>query len=359
MVRILYAGENWYGSCARACCFALRRLGCDVTDVDVQTYFPQGRSLLTRAASRALLPGLRRDYNEALLRAARVARPHFLLAFKGAEIHADTLRRLRADGVRLYNYYPDTSAFAHGSLLEGALPEYDCVFATKRFWIDDVRRRVALRATRFLPHGYDPELHRPPADGPDPRFGDDVCVIATHTQAKEEVLAGLAAALPGVGLAVWGNGWKERCRSAALRPFVRGEALVGSSYPRAIASAAINLALMSGRVEGASQGDETTTRTYEIPACGGFMLHERTPELAELFEEGREVACFGSVDELAAKIEHYLAHPAERRAIAAAGRARCVPAYAYDERMREILAWHDAATSASPARAGEAEPAAV
>ena len=39
MLRILFLGENWYGSCARACCYALRRLGCDVTDIDVQTFF--------------------------------------------------------------------------------------------------------------------------------------------------------------------------------------------------------------------------------------------------------------------------------------------------------------------------------
>jgi spore maturation protein CgeB len=86
--------------------------------------------------------------------------------------------------------------------------------------------------------------------------------------------------------------------------------------------------------------DETTTRTYEIPACGGFMLHERSPELQGLFEEDKEVACFASGRELAEKIEYYLAHPEERKAIAAAGHARCVPAYSYDHRVAQILRWH-------------------
>jgi spore maturation protein CgeB len=92
----------------------------------------------------------------------------------------------------------------------------------------------------------------------------------------------------------------------------------------------------AGRIE----VDETTTRTFEIPACEGFMLHERTPELLELYEEGKEVACFGSVEELASKIEYYLAHPEEREAIARASHARCVPAYSYDERIKEILRYH-------------------
>jgi spore maturation protein CgeB len=97
---------------------------------------------------------------------------------------------------------------------------------------------------------------------------------------------------------------------------------------------------MSGKVKGVDQGDETTTRSFEIPACGGFMLHERTPELLEFYEEGKEVAAFGSVEELASKIDHYLAHPEERHAIARAGYARCVPAYSYDDRMKEILHYH-------------------
>jgi spore maturation protein CgeB len=86
--------------------------------------------------------------------------------------------------------------------------------------------------------------------------------------------------------------------------------------------------------------DETTTRTYEIPACAGFMLHEHTQELQRLFEEDKEVACFGSGRELAEKIEFYLAHPEQRKAIASAGHARCVPAYSYDHRVAQILRWH-------------------
>ena len=43
----------------------------------------------------------------------------------------ETLRQLRERGIILYNYYPDTSAFAHGALLPQALPEYDCIFDTK------------------------------------------------------------------------------------------------------------------------------------------------------------------------------------------------------------------------------------
>jgi spore maturation protein CgeB len=81
------------------------------------------------------------------------------------------------------------------------------------------------------------------------------------------------------------------------------------------------------------------------------MLHERTPELAELYEEGKEVDCFGSVEELAEKVDYYLAHPGERERIAVAGHRRCVPAYSYDQRMLQILEFyhnHEGSLKRSP-----------
>ena len=70
------------------------------------------------------------------------------------------------------------------------------------------------------------------------------------------------------------------------------------------------------------------------------MLHERNSEVLELYKENEEVACFDSVEELADKIDYYLAHPEEREFIARAGHTRCVPAYSYDNRVAELLRWH-------------------
>jgi spore maturation protein CgeB len=341
-LRILFLGENWYGSCARACCYALRRLGCDVRDVDVQTFIPQLRRKSSRLILRALEPLLVREYNEHVLDCAAHFLPDFLLAFKGSLVLPKTLQKLRGQGITLYNYYPDTSAFAHGSRLPRSLVEYDCIFYTKHFWVADTQKSVHLKNAVYLPHGYDSELHRPLdlARKDVQQYRHDCVVVATFTPAKQDLLARLIRLRPGLDLRIWGNQWLDRCSIPELRPHITGTALEGDSYAKAVRAARINLAILSGKVHGSSQGDETTTRTYEIPACGGFMLHERTPELAELFEEGKEVACFGSVEELAQKVDYYLAHPEERDRIAAAGHRRCVPAYSYDERMRCLLAYH-------------------
>ena len=60
-------------------------------------------------------------------------------------------------------------------------------------------------------------------------------------------------------------------------------------------------------------------RTYEIPLCGAFMLHERTKEAEKLFISGKEADFFGSYDELKEKIDFYLTNPDLRATIAKAG----------------------------------------
>lgn len=340
MVRVLFLGENWFGSCARACCFALRRLGCDVRDVDLQTIVPQLRMRSSRVFLRLVAPRLIREYNQAILEVARQFKPDFLLAFKGTYVQSETLRELRSLGAALYNYYPDRVLLARHTLLERTISEYDCFFDTKRYWDGNAAEYFHPRCCKFLPHGYDPEIHHPvELDDRDRRqFECDVSLIATHTSVKEAVPAELLRLRPNLDLKIWGNLWKENCRSTEVRKRVCGSALNGMSYAKAVLASRINLALMGVTSEAK---DETSTRTYEIPACGGFVLHPQTPEVMDLFDAGREIVCFDSTRQLGEQIDYYLAHPEARFAIAKAGHARCVPAYSYENRMREILSWHE------------------
>jgi spore maturation protein CgeB len=200
-------------------------------------------------------------------------------------------------------------------------------------------QRLQLRDRVFLPHGYDPEIHQPViANGPESAASScDVSFIGTYTARKERILSELLEQLPDLSLRIFGNDW-NRCSSPVLRRVTHGAAVRGQSYTKAVCSSRINLAIM-----GVSDHalDETTVRTFEIPACGAFMLHERTEEVLELYDEDREIACFDSAAELAEKIEYYLNNPSAAARVAAAGHRRAVPRYSYDGRMKEIIAYHE------------------
>ena len=69
--------------------------------------------------------------------------------------------------------------------------------------------------------------------------------------------------------------------------------------------------------------DLQTTRSVEIPACGAFMLAERTEEHLELFEEGKEAEFFGSRDELLQKVRYYLTHAEDANRLPPPAAERC------------------------------------
>jgi hypothetical protein len=343
--RILLEGERWLGSDSGGCLRALRRMGQEVVDVDFNTKIPAWRSLALRLSRRLLFPLAIQEHNRNLLLLAREFKPQLFLAFKGHYLLPATLKEMKRMGIALYNYYPDVSAFTHTvQWLPQALQIYDCIFSTKSFLASDLAEQgFPLRHWELLPHGYDPEAHYPVAVTPDEqaRYGAEATFIGICLPGKAGLLAELKRLLPRLDLAVWGDRW-HLATAPELKPCLRGRPLFGIEYIKAIGASQIMLGLLSEQQKGSSRGDEVTSRTFNIPACGAFMIHPRTEEIRQYYTEGREIECFGSAGELAEKIQYYLAHPEERRAVAEAGYRRCVPAYSMEQRLQRILAWHAA-----------------
>jgi spore maturation protein CgeB len=99
---------------------------------------------------------------------------------------------------------------------------------------------------------------------------------------------------------------------------VGGDGLWGDDYVDALASFRIGLGLLSKYIP-----EQHTTRTFEIPAAGAFLLAERTFEHEGFFVEGREAEFFTSPGEMVSKAKFYLENEALRSRIAERGRERC------------------------------------
>jgi spore maturation protein CgeB len=335
MRKILFLGENWLGSCARACGAALRRQGAEVVEMDTQSVFPQWEGKGLRALRRLARPWIAAEYNGRIEAAAKGM--DTVVAFKGALVRGETLRRLRERGVYLVNYFPDNSIHAHGRELTESLREYDLIAAAHRHTLGQMREAGLGGRLVHLPHGYDADVHRMVERGASREFAVDVAFVGSYSEGKERVVGELARRMPEVELGIWGDGWKERAREAWVAARVRGANLTGQRYARAIGEPKITLGLTVEATPGARQGDAVTTRSLEIPACGGFLLHQRNEEIRGLYEEGEEMACFGDGEELCEKVRYYLENGAERERVRANGMRRCVPAYSYDARMGELL----------------------
>lgn len=78
-------------------------------------------------------------------------------------------------------------------------------------------------------------------------------------------------------------------------------------------------------------------RVFDILAAGGFCLTNYQSELADLFETGVHLDCYGSTDELIEKCEYYLSHETERAGIARAGLELVIEHHTYEHRLSYML----------------------
>jgi len=340
---ILFLGADWWGSDARALAVSLRKLGHNLIEVNYETYFPQSWSSLKLKIARRLLRGVcEREFNKAVAAHASNTAIDFVLVFKGMLLKPETLRRFSDRGVALYCFYPDVSFADHGANIATCLPMYDCVFTTKRFHNQSTEATAAVWHIEQVSHGFDPDVHRTvhASDRVRKFYECDVSFVGCWSPKKEASIQAIIERNADLTLCVWGTGW-QRAGVLVRRAWQRRGAF-GDELAIIYNNSRINLGLLSERGSDTESGDEVTARTWQIPASGGFLLHESTAELAEYFIPGHDVGTFDNAADLPAKVEYYLSHAEERERVAAAGHRRCMTSnYTYSEAADVICRYYE------------------
>lgn len=337
---------KWWGSDARALAQAFRRLGHSVLEVDEEDYVPwrwQGATskVLRRLLSRFWIE----EYNRAILRQADSAAYDFVLVFKGSLLKPETVRALRSKGKTLFNFYPDLSFQDHGSNIPATLNLYDCVFTTKSYHGEREVERYGIRRLERVRHGFDREVHRPVTLSAQlqARYGCDVSFVGCWSPKKERQILHVLRNSEGISVRVFGLGWKYSSNEFKqriglnLRPGVFGDELA-----IAYCASKINLGLLSCGVSEPTTCDQTTARTFQIPATSSFMLHEDTPEVRSFFREGEEVMLFAGNADLVGKIDVALKDEDLRMRICRQGYERCLAEpYDYSSAAKSILRYFE------------------
>lgn len=78
-------------------------------------------------------------------------------------------------------------------------------------------------------------------------------------------------------------------------------------------------------------------RIFDVLACGGFLITNYQAELPELFEIGKEIEAYSSIDELKEKCAYYLSHDEERQQIAENGFRRSQEVHTCAARIKQML----------------------
>jgi hypothetical protein len=332
-------GDLWEPAWERA----LRELGSESEIFDSHALTLPG--VFGRIERRVMAgPGVERANREILQRVRR-DRPDVTLLYQGHYFRSETLRELQR--YTFVTGYHDDDPFGTKSMLFRyrnlipALPHYQGFHVIRRLNLQDFRRR-GVRNVRVLMHAYRPWLHYPAVLTTEEyhRYGADLAFVG-HAERDLRVTCLSEAAQRGIRVRVFGGEreWRKVLSRRVMSLVGPSPRLSPEDYRKAVCGCKIAAAFYSKW-----NRDDYGMRSFEIPACGAFLLSERTETMQTLFDEGREAEFFSSSEEFVDKIQYYLKHETLRSKIAAAGRRRVV-ASGHDlhsrmlQWLKDVAAW--------------------
>ena len=340
--KILFVGNLSDGSRGAHRYRALRDLGYPVRGL---SYVPTGKNdpggrktrLIYRVFWKMGIPLSETRINSAILAEIRQNPPDLLWIEKGNEVFPWTLNRVREEAptCRIVSHSEDDLYLWHNRswYFTFSLRHYDLVFTTKiQNYQPQEFPAMGAKQVVFVYQAFDKYLHRPVelTEEDKCRYGADVGFIGSYEQARARSLLFLAES--GLMVRVWGERW-DRFHRVHPNLTIEHRAVYGEDYVKALCATHINLCFLRKM-----NRDQHTSRTFEIPACGAFMLAERTDEHLALFTDGKEAVFYGSDREMLEKARYYLKHKDEREWIARAGRERCLESgHSFHDRLAGMV----------------------
>ncbi|GAC1364392.1 MAG: hypothetical protein NVSMB3_12870 [Acidobacteriaceae bacterium] len=319
-MKILYAGTITPNDSTLYRMWALQRLGHTPVPFNATEYEP--KSPLVRKISFRLAAGPHVDrLNRDLLRIAEEQQVDAVWADKLLGMQPGTLRQLRQRGVVTASYMID-NAFGPRKdpgwrLYRKCLPLYDLHITQREVSLQEYRRQ-GVRDVMKIQTAYEPTIHYPPPPGWNE--GDrerGVSFIGTPYDQRAQFLTrlwkeeGFPVIVSGAPM------WNSALGPEAAAALYSGGELFRDAYREAIWRSRINLSFLTH-----SNQDEFVHKSFEIAACGGFLLAERSAGHTERFVEDEEAVFFSTYEECVAKIRRYLPDEQSRERIAAAGQRR-------------------------------------
>jgi len=245
-----------------------------------------------------------------------------------------TLKNLQKN-CQIISYSPDDMMIPanQSRYYLSCIPFLDLHVTTKSYNVAELKELGALKVL-FIDNAFDPDTHHPILLSKEEKkiWERDVSHVGGYEKDRFEKMLKLADS--GIKVTIRGPAWEPYIGSHKNLEIIPGW-IYNEDYARAICGSKINLNFLRK-----SARDKQTTRSIEIPACGGFMLAERTEEHRALFEEGKEAAFFDDEIDLIEKVKFFLVHENVRQRIAAAGRERCIKdGYSNHERINKIITY--------------------
>ncbi len=335
-IHILYCGQLWNGSTALHRLRALESIenvNCDALDSTPQT----NNFFISQLMRISIKFKFYFDFFKVGKRLEKMARRNnydVIWIDKGLEISSSNIINIKKTSrAKIVFFSPDDMYnFANQSYKYlKCLPYFDFNITTKSYNTVELST-IGARNIIFMNKSYSDDLHRPLnlTDEDLSIYSTDVGFIGSFEEDRFQKMLFLAQ--NGIKVTIRGESWKKFInyhKNLLIIPKNEWE----ENYVKVLNATKINLCFLKK-----ANRDLQTARSIEIPACGGFMLAERTREHMSLFEDGKEAVFFDNSEDLLVKVLFYLNHEQERKEISNEGHKRCISSgYSHKNTLSNVL----------------------
>lgn len=335
-LKVLYVGPLNSGGTCYARLRALEDIEPEVYKFDSALYF-ETINKYQRALEHRLFMGPQILKANAELKAyCKKINPDIAWIDKGHWIWPSTLRAYKKQGVFLIHHNTDalypTKPILRWMylLLRKNIPFYNMHFTTNLQDYSMLSNNKSFQ-TKLTFLGYDHLRfnNTPLSTHYEEKWHNSILFVGHYEQRTERYIKALVDA--NLPVTVFGYGWKHAKYKKILSTHVHSQQLSDEDYIQALKGAKIGLCFVSEL-----NGNQTAGRSFEIPACGTFLLAMRTHQHKECYVEGKEAEFFGDCNELIKKARFYLDHDDIRIEIAKRGHERCIGSdYSWARYMRD------------------------
>ncbi|NSW46002.1 MAG: glycosyltransferase [Bacteroidales bacterium] len=314
-MKILHISNFDNGSTAIARLKAFKKNGAEVFTLNVVDNFPNKYKLYLYYNFG--FDHVFNNLNTEILKISVKHKPDIIFIEKGNFVYPKTLALLKEFlNTKLVHYNPDDpfGSYQKGwSLLLKTIQQYDICFVARKCNINEYKKLGAKIIYTFN-RGFDPELHKKIKLSEDDykKFYTPVGFIGSYEEERAEYISFLIE--NKIPIKVYGGGWKNNKHWKIIKNnYIEGK-YVGLEYVKVINAMDIALHFLRR-----ANRDEQDHRTFEIPACGTFMLAQYSPFHKELFSIDKAAVLFDTKEDLLNKVNYFLQNNEERKIIAEKG----------------------------------------
>ncbi|MDN4593158.1 CgeB family protein [Polycladomyces subterraneus] len=296
---------------------ALRRVGVEVVHVSPGPGFPSK-----------------------LARAVRMHRPHFILSMLGCRLKEADLQAMRRLPIPTAVWYTDDPYAVDDSLRTCRF--FDVVFTNERTCVG-VYQQHGCQNVVHLPLAAPYPAYAPLRTSYD--YWSRICLLGSAFDNRLATVQKLMPFLSEHPTRLVGPGWRRVLKGkhrGNIRTLDRWVSPMEACRYYNGADIALNvhrspLDRHLGQNRRGIGARTPNNRTFEIAVCATFQLTDKRKDLDELYEPGREIGQFETLEECLSLIDFYLRKDEERSRVAQRAYERTLREHLYEHRMIAIL----------------------